>query len=297
MLLLQISHHAYSRPARVPYHYEQQTYNRPNIYSQQSSGYRPGSSISSSSQYASVSHTQNKPGEYSSSIYSNRRPVNVSKYSNANFNRLPERPEFDETDNVDDDYDEEDDGNDGNENGSSTGQNSQYQQNPLFNFHKKKRPGLICVPQSHGNFGGGLFPFKGWGFGGLNGLGFGSLLRNEPISGKTESRAGGRPPEDPRTIFKLQNNLYNYYGGNPSVYKPSSGYPCKPVNFYGSRPGGFGQFGQFDFGNNRPGGGGGGLFSDTPTRPGALGILSDTVKPVFESTAIQDGVGAAVSFI
>lgn len=320
----------YSKPVKVPFHYETQ--------SQQSIYNRPGNS---GSQYTSVTQfqNQNRPsagnnyygdygpntfGDSSSRVSSSNsgstynpynsnfgRKIYTSKFTTSNFNRLPARPEFD-------DYEDIDEGdNNGVDSGEQvTGQGSpsagQQQYYPggggyLGTFNKlkrKKKRGVICVPQSYG-FGGGLFPgLFGGHFGGLGsglgglgglgngfGLGFGSLFRSNEDGQQIESRQG-QLQEDPRFLIKApQFNFYgNPYGGN--FYKPSSGYPCRPVDFYGQRPG-LGQFGYF--GDPVSGGGSGyrpGVQSDTPVRPGggALGILSDAVKPVLESTAIQDGI-------
>lgn len=251
--------------------------------------------------------------------YSSRRRINISKFSNADFNRLPARPEFDEYDNVDDGDDDNDaDNNQGYQRPTVASQNIQNYPGSypgggyLGTFHKlkRKKKGVICVPHYGGYspfggigslFGGiGSHPLKGWGLGSFHGLGFGSLFRSEDADIDNAESRQYQPHDDPRTIFKLQSNYYNYGGGGYSpLYKPSSGYPCRPVDFYGQRPG-FGQFGYFsDQGNGGGGGGGGyrpGLQSDTPSRPTgvALGILSDTFKPVLESNAIQDGVGSAV---
>lgn len=312
----------YAKPVKVPFHYEtqshQQTYNRPG---------NSGGTYTSITQFQS----QNRPtaGNYfedsgpntfgdsrvnsyikdSGSTYlsnSYGRKIYTSKFTNSNFNRLPARPEFDDYEDIDD----------GDNNGIDSGEQLTNQGSPnaqqyypgggsgyLGTFHKlkrKKKRGVICVPQGHG-YGGlfsGLFGGPFGGFGGLGsglgfgGLGFGSLFRNNEDGQDIESRQSS-VHEDPRFLIKAPQ--FNFYG-YPTIYKPANGYPCRPVDFYGQRPG-FGQFGYFgdpvSGGGNRPG-----VQSDTPVRPGggALGILSDAVKPVLESTAIQDGIGSTVSY-
>lgn len=331
----------HAKPVKVPFHYEtqshQSTYNRPgnsgsqytsisNYQNRPSAGntlYGPGPFWDSTrdSRVSSLSNSDSGSGSTYNNNNDYRSKIYTSKFSTSNFNRLPpaSQPEFDDYEDIDDG---DENGVDSGEQVTNTGQGSpsygQQQYYPggggggyLGTFHKlkrKKKRGVICVPQGHG-FGGGLFsglfgnPFGGYGgYGGLGGLGnglglgFGSLFRSNEDGQQIESRQS-YPRDDPRFLIKAPQ--FNFYGNGPygNLYKPSSGYPCRPVDFYGQRPG-FGQFGYFGdpgSGSNRPG-----IQSDTPVRPGggaALGILSDAVKPVLESTAIQDGIGTTVSDI
>lgn len=232
-----------------------------------------------------------------------------SKRPNSNFNRLPpayNRPEFDDYDGVDNGEDNESGEHATNENGYNQGNYNQGNYNQGYN-----QPPFNCIPfapqSSLSGLGLGLFKLKPFGLGLFRDTDGGDGRAITPIKRSDEGRE--LPPDDPRTLFKLQYNAYNY--GAP-LYKPTSGYPCYPVQPYGYRPGllggllgggggtgplgFFGQGGLLNFGGVRPGG----VFGDSVggavnNRPSTAQVLSDTVKPVFESTAIQDGIGQTVS--
>lgn len=267
-------------------------YTHPNVYSQsiqQYSSYfrpQPGGSNGGYVQNSATYQTQQRP-QRPGTIYND-----VTRYSNSQFNRLPVydattkrppfRPEFDDYEGVDG-GDGEDNEESGEQPTNQVGTPSQQQ-----GYHQSQ---FNCIPYApYGSPFSGLAnlfkPLKPFGF-----------FRDADGGAQARSDTGRKlPADDPRTFFKLQYNAYNY-GYPPPVYKPSSGYPCYPVQPY--RPalagplGFFGQGGLFDFTGSRPGG----VYGDPAVgnRPTPGQIFSDTVKPVFESTAIQDGIGQTVS--
>jgi len=243
----------------INYHYQSQVHKQPNTQltnSYYSSYHRP-----SYNQYASQS-VYNSPSNRPTSSSGKRKVKKISKYSNSQFNRLP--IEYQPTNDFED-GDEED----GEDYQGGQGVSTYPSQGGTSHLPIKKPQYVNCVPYKPFGIGLGLLnPFSG-------------LLRSNDIENF----------DDPRTIIKLQFNDFNY--GSGSIYKPWGGYPCRPYYRPGLLGGGGGLLGGLL-------GGGGGLYSDegvggtSGNRPGALGIFADTVKPIFASTALQDGIGATI---